>query len=93
MLRESEPPTEKIETRESLQIAIPTTKVSLKNLRQTFYGDKLLAINGKMGMTKANFTSPTFQMVKEDIREFKNKILLHYLAKNPKSTAQEELLS
>ena len=69
MLRESEPPTEKIETRESL------------------------AINGKMGMTKANFTSPTFQMVKEDIREFKNKILLHYLAKNPKSTAQEELLS
>ena len=84
---------ETVEIRDWLQkeLYVPTTKVSLKTLHQTFYGGQF-ACHAKE-WEKLTSDHNILQMVKSGIMKFKDKTSLQHLANNPQFATQEELLS
>lgn len=73
---------ETVEIRDRLQneLYVPTTKVSLKTLHQTFYGGQFPCHAKEWEKLTSDHT--ILQMVKSDIIKFKDKISLQHLANN-----------
>ena len=73
------------------ELDVPATTISLINLHKTFPGGQIASHIHEWERLTSDTT--ILQMVKRDIIDVEDKIPLQYLASNPKSTSQEELLS